>query len=568
MRLTPEEFQCPLKCTDRPAHEVSRLKDGTLFLDFGNAAFGTLLLPPREGNWIIHLGEKLDASGRLDRTPGGSIRYLRIEHSGLEARLAIPPDERNTGPGAILMPPEIGEVYPFRYAELEHAAEVDPGGIRQMRVQVAFDEEASAFSSSNPVLDEVWTLCKHTIQATTFCGIYVDGDRERIPYEGDACINQLSHYAVEGGYQIARHTHEYLLHYPTWPTEWQMCSVMMAWMDLLYTGETGSAERFYEILKAKTLIGLARDDGLISTHSTALTREFEESLNLYGERYIFGHGLRDLVDWPPGSFTEGGTGERDNHEMMPVNTVVNAYHAHALILMSRIARVLGKTRDAEGLAARAEKVKNSLNAILFDPDRGVYLDGEGSSHASLHSNMFMLAFGLVPDERKASVVDFVKSRGMACSVYGAQFLLEAMMRNGEEDYALGLMSATHDRSWWNMIQAGSTMAWEAWDLKYKNNLDWNHAWGTAPANILTRFVLGVQPLEPGFARMRVHPRPGSLQDFKGKVPTPRGPVFVEYNREGDQRTLRVDLPEHLEAEVVLDPLPGFRDTIVVNGTPL
>ena len=44
------------------------------------------------------------------------------------------------------------------------------------------------------------------------------------------------------------------------------------------------------------------------------------------------------------------------------------------------------------------------------------------------------------------------------------------------------------------------ISWEAWDLKYKLNQDWNHAWGAAPANLLPRYVLGAEPLEPGWQR--------------------------------------------------------------------
>ena len=32
------------------------------------------------------------------------------------------------------------------------------------------------------------------------------------------------------------------------------------------------------------------------------------------------------------------------------------------------------------------------------------------------------------------------------------------------------------------------MTLEAWDLKYKPNADWNHARGTAPANIIARYM--------------------------------------------------------------------------------
>ena len=128
------------------------------------------------------------------------------------------------------------------------------------------------------MLDDIWALCKYSMKATSFCGVYVDGDRERIPYEADAYINQLSHYAVDREYTLARYSHEYLLEKPTWPTEWKQHSVLMAWADFMYTGNTRSLAQHYEILKSeKTLESHARADGLLNTK-----------------------GMRDIVDWPNG----------------------------------------------------------------------------------------------------------------------------------------------------------------------------------------------------------------------------------------------------------------------------
>ena len=564
----------PLQQTEVPPEATRLTDDGTLFVDFGKAAFGTLVVPPTGNSQrvrlIVHLGEQLNAEGRVERAPAGTIRYIRIEQELSQdrgpTRLVIPPDPRNTGPMAVKMPPEIGEVFPFRYAEIENAEGIDATAIRQIRVHYPFDDDASSFDASDRVLNAVWDLCKYSIKATSFCGVYVDGDRERIPYEGDAYINQLGHYCVDSDYALARYTHEYLIQNPTWPTEWHLHSVMMAWADHMYTGETESLEEFYVDLRTKTLIDLAREDGLISTQSAARTRAFERRLHLHKDNYIFGHGLEDLVDWPPGSFTEGGTGERDNHEMLPVNTVVNAFHGHALSLMAQIAEVLGYGEDQARFSAQADLVKTTINRLLFDPSRGVYIDGEGSRHASLHSNMFMLAFDLVPDDRKGSVVSFVKSRGMACSVYGAQHLLEALYMNNEDQYALDLMTANHDRSWWNMIRVGSTITLEAWDLKYKNNLDWNHAWGAAPANIIPRFVLGVRPLEPGFRSVLINPQPGSLERVAGTVPTIHGPVAVSFTtRESGSRRLDVHIPEHVQATIGLRQSGEAHATVTVDG---
>lgn len=561
-----------LQQVEVPPEKTEYFENGICFLDFGKAAFGTLLLPPKTGGWVVHLGEKLNAEGRLDRDPPGCIRYVRIEQAaspGENTRIRIPTDQRNTGPGAIRMPEEIGEVFPFRYAEIEGSADLDPSAVRQIRVHYPFDEEASDFESSDSVLNAVWEICRYTIKATTYCGVYVDGDRERIPYEGDAYINQLGHYGVDREYEFARFSHEYLIQHPTWPTEWQFHSVMMAWADYLYSGETESLQVFYEDLCVKTLIDLAREDGLISTETECCIKDLEKRLHFYGETYIFDHGLRDLVDWPPGSFTDGGTGERDNHEMLPVNTVVNAFHAHALKRMSHISGVLGKTGQKDHFLAQSEKVGHTINQILFDRERGIYVDGEGSQHASLHSNMFMLAFDLVPEARKASVIKFVKSRGMACSVYAAQFLLEALYLNGEDQYALELMTAQHDRGWWNMIRAGSTMTLEAWDLKYKKNLDWNHAWGAAPTNIIPRYLLGVRPLEPGFTKVLIQPQPGTLKQVSGKIPTPHGPILVSYQyKESGERILHIEIPGAIQARIGLRADPRRTYRVLDNGIPV
>ncbi len=216
--------------------------------------------------------------------------------------------------------------------------------------------------------------------------------------------------------------------------------------------------------------------------------------------------IRDIVDWPPaqkdtGWKLSGPNGERDGYDMVEINTVVNAFYFRNLVLMAKIANMLGKKTDSEFYAREAGKVKNTFNEKLLDKTKGIYVDGENSQHSSLHANMMALAFDLVPAENKKSVIDFIKSRGMACSVYGSQYLLEGLYRSGESDYAYSLLTATNDRSWWNMIKSGSTITMEAWDMKYKPNSDWNHAWGAAPANIIPGYMWGISPARAGIFKM-------------------------------------------------------------------
>jgi hypothetical protein len=117
------------------------------------------------------------------------------------------------------------------------------------------------------------------MRATSFCGIYVDGDRERIPYEADGYVNQIGHYGTDREYTLARRTNEYLITTPTWPTEWHLYTVLIAHSDLMFTGNTASIASFYEDLKAKTLSGLAREDGLISTETGLLTDAVRDAIH-------------------------------------------------------------------------------------------------------------------------------------------------------------------------------------------------------------------------------------------------------------------------------------------------
>lgn len=562
----------PVQKQDEYPAQLKKVDENSYFIDFKKASFGRLRLnlfsETGTDSVYIHLGEAMK-NGRIDRSPGGTIRYshymVQPKQGWNTYVIAIRPDKRNTGPQAVLIPEYIGEVTPFRYCEIEnyHHPLQEKEVVRETAFY-PFNEHDSYFHSSDTVLNQVWEISKYSIKATSFPGVYIDGDRERIPYEADALINQLSHYCVAREYGMARYSHEYLIHHPTWPTEWILQSVLMAWNDYRYTGNKQSLEYFYEDLKAKTLSRLADEEGFISTRTGKVTPPVLESIHFKGE-------LRDIVDWPHtgilGLEKEEG-GETDGFVFTEVNTVVNAYHYRALTLMARVAEVLGKASDQKFYQERATLLKRSFNARLFDQKRGVYVDGIGTDHASLHANMFPLAFGLVPEKHVSSVLEFIRSRGMACSVYGAQFLLDAVYDAQDADYGLQLLTSTGERSWYNMIRVGSTITLEAWDNKYKPNQDWNHAGGAAPANLIPRKLMGIEPLEPGFKKIRIKPQPAWLKHANIKHPTIRGNITASFiNRPNESFRLEVSIPANTTADVYL-PFYSEEQKVLLENKPV
>ncbi|WP_146403643.1 family 78 glycoside hydrolase catalytic domain [Planctomycetes bacterium CA13] len=539
--------------TEQAPVSVKKVNDEVILVDFGKVAYGNLktrVPDTGRGEAIFHFGEKLK-DGRIDRNPPGTVRYgeTRIRKEvALKGNWVIPTpvDSRNTEqagnkrahPPAVLTPKTWRPVMPFRWVEIEGwEGEFKPEYIvRRAAFATDWNDQASSFECSDETLNKIWALCKYSIKATTFAGVYVDGDRERIPYEADAYLNQLSHYYTDDDVKMAATSFDWLIENGTWPTEWAPHMVFMAHAEWMYSGDIQWLKQRYELLKAKTLMHRSGEDGLV--RSAEMDRK-----------------RHDIVDWPQK--------ERDGYVFTEINTVVNAFHIEAIKQMAEMARAIGKNEEADAFESRVELAKASFQRTLFDETSGIYRDGVGTDHSSIHANFFPLAFGLVPDDKLAGVISWLKERDMQCSVYAAQYFMEGLFENGLDDKAIELMIADGDRSWKHMVESGTTISWEAWDLKYKPNQDWNHAWGAAPANLLPRFVLGAQSDAPGWTTAMIRPCPGGLAYARGTIPTPRGPVSIDWKNEATFE-MSLTLPDGMVAKVDL-PATGETTGVLVNG---
>jgi hypothetical protein len=541
----------PVKLFEESPVSVTEPSPGIVLVDFGKVSFGNIeITPPKgaEGGFKVHFGEAFQ-DGRINRKPPGTVRYSFAEGkwTGGKPQVVAPPaDARNTQQGdgrtppAILTPKEWGVVTPFRWVEIEGwPADTKPEGsffVRRSAFSSDWENDASHFQSSDETLNRIWELCKYSIKATTFAGVYVDGDRERIPYEADAYLNQLSHYATDDDILFARDSFDYLIKYGTWPTEWAPHLVFMVKADWMRTGDKEWLAPRYEKLKKRILMERVGPDGLVTSNAAQIKKG-------------------DIVDWPHT--------ERDGFVFTSTNSVVNAFHWKAVADMATLAAALGKTDEESAYRERYASTGAVFQKTFFNESTGLYRDGIGTDHSSIHSNFFPLAFGLVPFEKRPGVLAFLKKSGMKCSVYAAQYLMEAMFDNGSDREALALMTAGGDRSWKHMVNSGTTITWEAWDQKYKPNQDWNHAWGAAPANLISTYVLGARPATPGWQVAAISPRTGDLAFAKGKVPTPRGPILIDWKNETGF-ALSLELPERMTAMVDLPAAKGSTG-VFVNG---
>jgi alpha-L-rhamnosidase len=320
-----------VELVNQPPVQVKKMNDGVTLVDFGKVAFGNISMRIDEAGSAkatIRFGEKLK-EGRIDRKPPGTVRFGEMKsQDGLEEQgnwiVPTPVDSRNTEqngtkshhPPAVLTPKAWKPVMPFRWVEIEGWPEaIKPKSIvRRAAFAKEWNEDASSFECSEPLLNQIWELCKYSIKATTFAGVYVDGERERIPYEGDAYLNQLSHYATDDDVQMAAKTFDWLMENGTWPTEWAPHMVFMAYAEWMDKGNVDWLDARYESLKTKTLLNRSGNDGLVRSNKLDQSKH-------------------DIVDWPKT--------ERDGYVFTEINTVVNAFSIEAIKRMAILARALG-----------------------------------------------------------------------------------------------------------------------------------------------------------------------------------------------------------------------------------
>jgi hypothetical protein len=107
----------------------------------------------------------------------------------------------------------------------------------------------------------------------------------------------------------------------------------------------------------------------------------------------------------------------------------------------------------------------------------------------------------------------------------------------------GLVAELHQLlGLWDRVLEGTGLStWPESDGDARSDC---HAWSVTPPLEFLQGILGVcpDPAADGMSRLILDPCPGPLQQARGLVPTPHGPVRVTWKRVGDHLQLALDSP--------------------------
>ena len=456
----------------------------------------------------------------------------------------------------------------------------------------AFDYDAAyMISDDSDFFNDVVELCKYSILATNQDQFTDSYSRERRAYEGDQILNQYSSYAVIDNYALGRHSNEYLFDWPTWPPEYRLFSIEMAWADYLWTGDKSSLEKHYELLDGKLP---TRRNGSMGTYNNsgfvAANDDFGNPINLC--RDISGaQSGGALVDWPATEQNDyrrsGASNLRGALTGTGVNgsftTVYNSVAYGVYSDMAKIAKVLGHDGHAVIYQNYADMIKTSLIEKLYNPATGAFHDSYSrsgrSANTAQHATAYALAYGIFTDQDMADkMVDFLRTFDgpapdgfLRSSVYGTYFVLRGLYNANAGDLATRVMLEENPdiiRSWAHMLyRQQATITTEAWSPWHKDNMTYSHPWGSTPGTLITQGVFGIKPLEPGFDLFEVKFQPSAaLNDVRIKSPTVKGPVYASFIKDaaGFLTGASVTVPANSRARIYI---PVYKEVdLIVNGT--
>jgi hypothetical protein len=171
--------------------------------------------------------------------------------------------------------------------------------------------------------------------------------------------------------------------------------------------------------------------------------------------------------------------------------------------------------------------------------------------------------------------DFTKQYNYNYSLvpWAEAFEVQADFIAGEDAAGIDLI----DRAWGTMLSRGPSTFYEG--SRYDGTPGYElgsqhstvvHRWAAGVGALLQRYILGVDPVTPGFRSWRIEPHGGSLAWAQGRVPTPEGPLSAwwQWNQPETAHTsyvMVVSAPNGTTGEVSL-PLPERGVVVLDNMT--
>src|SRR5690606_24266269 len=188
----------------------------------------------------------------------------------------------------------------------------------------------------------------------------------------------------------------------------------------------------------------------------------------------------------------------------------------------------------------ANKTQNAILTHCWDEGKKLVADTPEKKNFSQHANIFaVLTNSLPPEDQKALVKKIYKNSAIASSSYYFRFYLgEAVKHTDLGEIYLDMLSP-----WNEMLQNGLSTVIEEPDPTRSDC----HAWSASPVYHFYTIVSGIEPAEPGFNKVKIAPKLGSLEWLDTSFPHHAGNITLKLKQSKNGHIKgEVTLPEGIE----------------------
>ncbi|MBN1131937.1 MAG: family 78 glycoside hydrolase catalytic domain [Bacteroidales bacterium] len=315
--------------------------------------------------------------------------------------------------------------------------------------------------------------------------------------------------------------------------EWGSASVFLPWLIYRWYGDKSPMEESWDMM----------------------TR-YVDYLESRSEEHIIYYGLGDWYDVgpkPPGL-----------SQLTPAGVTATAIYYYDLVLMAKMAELLGKPDESKNYIKRALTTKDAFNDKFFDPDAKVYASGSQTSMAMpLALNMVEEPF---IDAVFSNLVDSILSnnRAQTTGEVGFPFLISLLQEKGASDLLFEMNARTDVPGYGYQLSRGATALTESWQATRQNSN--NHLMLGHIMQWFYEGLAGIGQEEHSVAYKEIVINPAYLEQIdrvEGHFNSPYGMIQSSVEVLENEYLVRVEIPFNSTATIFL---PAEDPGMVTEGS--
>lgn len=358
-------------------------------------------------------------------------------------------------------------------------------------------EQIGTFQGDLPLLNDIYDVAAHTNKVCHQLGLWDGIKRDRLNWAYDFYLAAKTDYVLWDDLTILRRSIEELgkTPYGFWMngisayTFWWINNL---WEYFLYTND-------------RQFIYTVKDDLL--KHISWIEANMDHDTGFLKERHP------TLIEWVPMEEEEAWIS------------------LHAILLLTR--------KNLNLLASYFPELGISVNW-----QTPAIAETEFLNASALIAPLLGITSGLVCDESAVKFLDAYKLKDPITPL-SAFWLADCYSKFDKHEQAWQVISTV----WGKMLSSDATTFWESIVLSPQSNyhdsqttytaynsyrMSLCHSWASTPVQWISRYVLGVEPLEPGYEKISFNPHAvGGLSYCRGTISSSQGSIHVEWKLRED-----------------------------------